>query len=134
VSVAETGDVDSSAGTGGDYTTWATSDFLLWPYNALAEGRPFQRLDIDQLNGSKSTWYSFPKAVKIVGKFGWATAVPDDIKQVAIIQAVRLFKRGQQAFQDVGGITELGQLQFVQKLDPDLSALFDVPPYREVAI
>lgn len=123
VAVAETGIVDGAAGTGGSYTTWSASDYLLWPYNAPNDNEPYRRLDINLLNGSQAVWYPFPKAVKIVGKFGYATTVPDDIKQAAIIQASRWFKRGQQAFQDTGAVQELGQLRYTQKLDPDVAAL-----------
>lgn len=124
VAVAETGIVDSSAGTGGSYTTYAATDYLLWPYNALNENEPYQRIDIDIYNGTRAMWYPFPKAVKIVGKFGYSATVPDDVKQCAIIQSARWFKRGQQAFQDTGAVVELGQLRYTQKLDPDIAALF----------
>jgi hypothetical protein len=123
VAVAETGDVDSSAGTGGTYTTWATSDYLLWPYNAVAASEPFLRLDIDLLNGSKAVWYRFPKSVKIVGKFGYSAAVPDDVKYATLVQAVRMFKRSQQAFQDAGASVELGALRYVKDLDPDVGLM-----------
>ena len=61
--------------------------------------------------------------MKIVGKFGYSVAVPDDIKQAAIIMTVRYFKRGQQGFNDVGAVVELGQLRYVDKLDPDVAAI-----------
>src|SRR5687767_509226 len=72
VSVAETGDVDSSAGSGGTYTAWAASDYLLWPYNALQIGLPYEALIIDRMYGTKATWYPFRKGIKIVGKFGFS--------------------------------------------------------------
>lgn len=134
VSVAESGDVADGADAGGTYTAWAASDYLLWPYNAAYDSEPYRRIDIDGMNGSKSGWYRFAKAVKIVGKFGWATAVPAEIKEITIIQAARWFKRGQQAYQDTGAVSDLGQLQYVQKLDPDIAVLIDFPPFREVAI
>jgi hypothetical protein len=40
-----------------------------------------------------------------------------------VIQVVRWFKRSQQAFQDVGAIVELGQLRYVQRLDPDVQTI-----------
>jgi len=124
VSVAESGDVDSSAGSGGTYTAWATTDYLLWPYNAESQNEPYRRIDIDVLNGTKSTWYRYPKSVKIVGKFGWAsTAVQSDIRMMTIIQAARWFKRGQQAWQDTGAVVELGQMMYMQNLDPDIKAM-----------
>lgn len=127
VSVAESGITTS-------YTAWSTTDYLLWPYNAIAEGRPFLRIDTDLLNGSKTVWYKFPRAVKIVGKLGFSATVPDEIKQAAIIQAVRLFKRGQQAFQDTGAIVELGQLKYTQKLDPDVAVILEAPKYQRLVI
>lgn len=78
---------------------------------------------VDYFNGSKAVWYAYPKAVKVVGKFGYTTATPDDVKQATIIQAVRWFKRGQQSFKDTGAIAELGQLQYTQALDPDVAQL-----------
>jgi len=118
VSVAESGDLT-------DYTDWASTDFIMWPYNALLAGEPYIRIDVDQLNGTKQDWSEYPKAVKIVGHFGYATAIPDLVKQVSIIQSVRWLKRGQQGFRDVGAIIELGQLRYAQALDPDLAALID---------
>lgn len=132
VSVAEGGVVDSAAGTGGNYTAWAATDYLLWPYNALDEGQPYVRLDVDIHNGSKAFWHAYPKAVKIVGKFGYATSTPSDIAQAAIIQAARWFKRGQQAFRDTGAIVELGQLTYTRALDPDVAAMIE--HLRRVAI
>lgn len=124
VAVDEAGD--------GTYTVWAPTDYIPWPYNAPALGQPYLRLDVDQLNGTKSIWYRFPRSVRVTGKFGYSTAPPDDVKQATIIQAVRWFKRGQQAFQDVGAITELGQLRYLQALDPDVKALIE--HLRRVAV
>lgn len=125
VAVAETGVVDNASGTGGNYTNWATSDYFCWPYNALTERKPFLRLELDQLNGFKFSWYRFPRSVKITGKFGYTTTtnLPPEVVQTTIIQAARWFKRGQQAFQDTGAIVELGQLTYTKALDPDIAEL-----------
>jgi hypothetical protein len=118
VEVSETGSLTT-------YETWASTDYMLWPYNAAAEGRPYMRLDVDQLNGNKAVWYKFPKSVKITAKWGYSIAPPDEIKQACIIQSVRWFKRSQQAFQDAGAIVELGQLRYVQRLDPDVQTIIE---------
>ena len=119
-------------GGAGTYTTWASTDYFTWPYNAADEGKPYVRLDVDQLNGDKSHWYRFPRSVKVTAKWGYSTAAPDDVKQAVIIQVIRWFKRAQQAYQDVGAIVELGQLRFVRQLDPDVEFL--VNHYRRVTI
>lgn len=116
VSVAESGDIT-------DYTAWAGTDYILWPLNALENGAPYYRLDIDVLNGTKSLWYSYPKSIKIVGKFGYKITVPDDVKNAAIIQVIRSFKRTQQAYRDTGAIVDLGEITYMRTLDPEVVAI-----------
>src|SRR3990172_2498086 len=99
VAVAEGGDVDGAGGTGGTYTTWAATDYLVYPRNALAKGRPILRLDVDINNGTKAYWYPYPKSVKVTGKFGYAAVPPEIVKKATTIQAMRYFKRAQQAYQ-----------------------------------
>lgn len=121
VAVAESGEVDSAAGTGGTYTAWSATDYLPWPYNALQKGEPFLRLDIDVLNGNKAIWYAFPKAVKITALWGYSATPPDVVTQAVITQTVRWLKRAQQGMADVGAVVDLSQLRYVQKLDPDVA-------------
>jgi len=125
LSVAEGGDVDTSAGTGGTYTAWAAADYLLWPPNALLMGEPYRRLDINgsSSGGSKTVFAAGEKTVKIAGKFGYAVAVPEDIKQATIIQVTRWLQRARQGFQDTGAIVELGQLTYTKALDPDVALM-----------
>ncbi len=127
VAVAEVGDITN-------YLTYASTEYLLWPYNALVDGMPYLRLDLNLLYGSKFVWYKFPKSVKIVGKFGFSVAVPDEIAEAVIIQSVRWYKRGQQAFQDTGAIVDLSQLKFVKELDPDVKTLLDQPKFQRITI
>lgn len=116
-----------------DLTTWAATDYLLWPYNAAAEGRPYVRLIVDRRNGSKSYWPPYLRAVKITGKFGFSQIVPPEIRRATIIQAVRYYKRGAQAYSDVGAIIDLGQLRYVKKLDNDVATIVGKPPYKSRA-
>lgn len=120
VAVAEAGITDNASGSGGSYTTWSVNDFYMWPDNALQKGMPYMKIIIDQQNGTKSQWYGFRRGVKITGKFGFATTIPSEIAKATTIQAVRYFKRIQQAFADTGAITELGQLTYVKDLDPEV--------------
>lgn len=132
VKVAETGVVDSPAGTGGTYTTWAITDYFCWPYNALSDGLPFQRLDINLLTGTKSVWYQWPRAVKITGKFGFALETPDDVKEAVLNQVFRWFKRSQQAMTDRGVNADLGEFVYRAALDPQTKEMID--HFRKQAI
>jgi len=48
------------------------------------------------------------------------------------VQVGRWFGRGAQKFQDTGGIAELGQLTYTQRLDPDIQAIVEGSGYRRV--
>lgn len=134
VSMALTGDVDTVAGSGGTYTALATTDYWMWPYNATSEAQPYQRIELDTMSGAYSLFYKYPRGIKVVGYFGYATTAgtPPDVVQVAAIQATRWFKRGQLAYQDFGGIVELGQIKYLQALDPDVAEM--IRHYRRLAI
>lgn len=127
VSVAESGDVDNSAGTGGTYTLWSADDYLLWPYNAPGLGLPYEALIIDRMYGTKSVWYTYRKGVKIVGKFGYSQTPPEEIKEATIMQAIKWFKRGQQALMDTSANPTFQQMPYgvvtVERLDPDIQLL-----------
>ena len=118
VKIAEAGDIT-------DLTTLAATDYILEPYNALAEGLPYNFIKLDVLNGDWAYWPTFQKSIVITGKFGYSTAVQDDVKQAAIIQCTRWFKRGQQGYADTGAIVELGQMTYTQALDPDVATMLD---------
>lgn len=133
VKVAETGDVDTAPGsTDGDYTTWANTDYLLAPYNAPAEQRPYTELRVNILTGSKAVWYAYPKAVKITGKWGYSTTPPDEVVAATIAQAMHTYKRMLNIYNDTGAIVELGQITHTKSAPPEVEAL--ISHLRRVAI
>lgn len=125
-------DVTIEVDTNADGTiedTWATSDFVLAPYNAEALGVPYQKIEISA-NGR----YAFPikvrKGVKVTAKWGWPTAVPKPIKQACLLQSERLFKRfatpiGSESMTAFGK-----QTLTIPSLDPDVESL--IGPYKKV--
>lgn len=121
VAVAEAGDLT-------DYTVWATTDYILYPLNAIAEGRPYRSILIDKLNGTKTLWYRYPSSVKITSRWGWGIELPAPIAEACIVQTVRWFKRGQQAFQDAGAVTDLTQLRYLKKIDPEVELIMKKMP------
>ena len=116
VSVAEDGGLAST-----DYTAWGTTDYIAEPYNLT----PIYKLTIDTLNGSKSLFDSYPRAVKIVGIPGYSTTPPDLVVQAAKIQAIRWFMRAKGGYQDVQGNDDIGKRYYKgsTELDPDVKAM-----------
>jgi hypothetical protein len=127
VAVSEDGDLTS-------YTVWSATDYMLWPYNAADLAVPYVKLEIDRINGTKYLWYKYPKSVKITASWGYSTTPPSAIKKACMIQAIRSFKRAQQAYQDTGAITELGQMLYVKGLDPEVETILARSGIMEVTI
>lgn len=110
--------------------TWANTDYDLEPYNAIADGKPYTRVEVSQ-NGN----YEFPtnvkKSVRISGRFGfntYHTDPPYPIKQATLIQSQRIALRPDAPFGVVGS-AEMGITALV-KLDPDVEMM--VMPLRRV--
>lgn len=58
----------------------------------------------------------------------------DLVRQATLIQAVRWFKRGQSAFQDVSAALELGQLTFARKTDPEVEFMLVEAGLRRLSV
>ena len=61
--------------------------------------------------------------VQVTASWGYAVVVPDQIKTATIMQTARWFKRLQGSMSDALASGELGQLLFLQKLDPDIAMI-----------
>lgn len=100
-------------------TTWATTDYDLEPYNAARQNWPYTSIRPSP-NGS----YRFPyirKGIEITATFGWPE-VPQQITEACLLQSMRLWKRKDAVF-GVIGAAEMGQMQVIPKLDPDVQLL-----------
>lgn len=112
-----------------DYTAWTEdTDFYVTPYNYSALGQPIQSLVIDNDSGNKGSWGRVRKGVKVTGVFGYSATPPEDIKQACKVQTLRWFSRAKQNYQDGGANASLGEMTYVQELDPDVKMLLS--PYR----
>lgn len=107
-----------------DYDDLTTSDYILYPLNAAQLGEPYFKIRLTQ-ESSYFIWPDHPKAARIEGKFGYSESPPDPIIQAAVIQIGRWVKRGLQVWQDTGANVDLGEIQYTQKIDPDLKLLLD---------
>ena len=109
------------------------SEFQLEPLNGISAGitQPFTRI---RATGA----FLFPvyqqrsvnldeASVQVVGVFGWP-AIPDAVKQAAILIAIRTFKRLDSPF-GVAGFGDIGVVR-VGRTDPDVEAL--LMPFKKV--
>jgi len=98
--------------------TWASSDFDLLPENAALEKTPYTLLAT-----APDGKYAFPvgvrRGVKVIGTFGYAEVTPGQVREAALIQCARIFKRRDTPF-GVAGNADLGELRVIPKLDQDV--------------
>jgi len=123
--------VDEIAGDNGNrayLTTWATTDFDLFPYDAEDRGWPYT--EVRTSPASTRAFVGYPKGMRITGVWGWP-AVPEPIVEATALQAHRLWKRQSAPF-GVVGAPELGQMQTISRIDPDVQIL--IAPYRVLAL
>ena len=113
----------------GVYSTTLTAgtDFQLEPFNSFAKSEPVTAL--------RALDTSFPVSsrrratMQVTARWGWP-AIPDAIREVAVLLAARHFRRADSPL-GVAGFGELGVV-FVRRTDPDIEALLS--PYRKVAV
>lgn len=121
VSMSEQGGVGST-----DYTLLSASDYYFYPYNYAENGKPITKIVMDTINNPQfGAFYSFRKAVKVVGIAGYSINIDPRILQACKMQAVRWFMRAKQGYQDTGASVDVGQMTFSSKLtlDPDVKQL-----------
>lgn len=112
-------------GDGTFETTWSASDYVLWPYNAYTDGRPFTEVRIAD-NGNHYFPTDVEKGVEITGTWGYSATAPEAVKEACLILAARLYRRKDAPF-GVSGPNQFGQLQIIDKFDSDVKML--LAPY-----
>jgi hypothetical protein len=117
----------SSLADGNFDLTWNAADYQTEPLNGLIDGI---RFPIDRVRACGD--YLFVTlgniaTVQVTGVAGWS-AIPIQVKQATVIQAMRIFKRLDSPL----GITfgELGAMRVSMRLDPDVAQL--VEPLRRI--
>lgn len=123
--------IKTDHGDDGTYeTTWATTDYQLEPLNLL-EGdsySPYWR--VRSVGSRRFPTNNRRTALQITAAWGW-TAVPDDVKQAALIKAASLFTR-KDSPQGVAGFGEFGVVRISRQQDPHVAELLD--PFRHPRI
>lgn len=104
-------------------TLTINTDFRLWPYNAAADSRPWERIVLTA-GGSLPTPL---RTIEVTAKWGWA-AVPSDIKLATEVQAQTILKGGRDSPLGIAGSPDFGnELRLSTKLHPIAAEL--VRPY-----
>lgn len=115
-----------SAADGTFATTWATTDYQLEPLNGVVDGMSGWPYSIIRQIGAytfPTSWISVP--VRVTAKWGWAST-PPEVRQAALIKAIRLFKRKESPY-GVAGFGEFGVVRLRE--DPDVVSLIE--PYAK---
>ncbi|WP_079195752.1 hypothetical protein [Streptomyces acidiscabies] len=116
-------DIGSATGLvveAGSGTSWTVvTGYETSPDNALADGRP-----ITGLLRVLGSWGTATTRLRVTARFGWPS-VPDDIREAALIQAARLYKR-KDSPEGIIGSAEWG-LRNLSRRDPDVWNLIE--PY-----
>lgn len=101
------------------YTWTANTDYMLEPYNARLDGKPYLKIRTNPHRGS----YAFPanvrQGVRVTGTFGYDSSVPALVKEACLLIASRLHRRKDAPF-GVVGAGDLGQAIVIASKDPDV--------------
>ena len=104
-------------------TTWASTDYDLWPYNAA----PYMEIHVTP-KGDNAWPVKVAKSVQLAAIFGYQSGTsadaPADVREACIIQSTRIFHRKDNPY-GVAGNAEMGQLIQIAKLDPDVKLLLE---------
>lgn len=113
----------------GTFETTLTSgvDYQIEPANALAQGRPIERLRA--LNTGFPVAANGRNLIEVTGRWGWPS-IPDAIREATILLASRQFKRYDSPL-GVAGFGDLGAI-IVRRIDPDVAAM--IAPFRQIVI
>jgi hypothetical protein len=108
------------------------TDIVLWPLNALADGRPYTQIRLNPAKATTAFPHCNPRGAKVEGKFGWP-AVPSFLNPATKMLATKLIKRMREA--PFGVVTvglDVGSAIRIGRSDPDIMGLIE--PYTREAV
>lgn len=89
--------------------------YRLWPLNAAGDSKPWTKLAFPttvSVSGNSGS-------VEVTAQWGWSS-VPATVKEAALIQASRFYKRKDSPYGVAGSDEMGGQLRLMAKVDPDV--------------
>jgi len=116
-------------GNGTFENTWTQGvDYQLEPLNAGLNGRPYRRIVAIGGKTFPLQYNPDPALVQVTAEWGWQ-AVPDDVREAAVLLSIRGFARYNAALGVVGFADMAIQ---VRAVDPDVRDL--LAPYRIIGV
>lgn len=106
---------------------WDSTDYQLEPLNRIQSGVAFPSTRIRAVGDYLFT-PTQETTVEVTAVFGFATAVPTQVKQATIIEALRLYKRLDSPL-GFAGFGDMGVARVSSRIDPDVAML--VAPFRK---
>jgi BppU N-terminal domain len=106
------------------------TDYLLAPYNAPTDGRPWSAIMPVLPSATLQRWYGPPvfdssywrMTVTVQGQWGWPS-IPQPVVEATRIEATRLLRRTREATFGVVGIGPEGSAVRLPTVDPDVALL-----------
>jgi hypothetical protein len=113
------------SGLGTYSTSWTIDvDFELGPDNVDSDGfSAYSWNRLETIGGKRLTVSRRRPTLRITGYHGWS-AIPDEVRESAIIKATSLFKRGDAPF-GIAGSGDFGAVRISRFEDPDVVKLLD---------
>lgn len=112
--------------------TWAAADFELWPWNAATDNRPYTEVRVAEDSSSNGyTFETHPRGVQVVGKFGYWTSINPVIREVTLVEALRLFGMNE-APSGVVATGEFGTAAYTPALHPTSRAM--LAPFVRIGV
>jgi hypothetical protein len=103
-----------------DFTTSTTyTPNRAWPFNADSKGMPYRYLCFPAGTYMPTT----EGQLGVLAQWGWVTSVPATIKQAALLQAMRYFRRKDAPFGIVGDLAIGSGMRLAPGLDRDVDAM-----------
>jgi hypothetical protein len=102
-----------------------SAGYTLYPLNAEAQGEPYTSFQYTQFPSSAWPLYAAISRAKaiVTARWGYAAAVPAQVRQACILQASRIFARRLSPY-GVAGSPDMGsELRILAKVDPDVAVL-----------
>lgn len=122
LTIGELADVPSAVVDNG--TTVLSNQYWASPYNAVDDFEPYTVLLLNP-GGGKPRWGTKLHSIQVTGYFGYSKTVPPDVFEALLLYVIRMVRKGQQNYLEVGTLLDSGQVMIGMRVDPDIQILLE---------